>query len=244
MVQNELRKVVGGSMMHFVMHHVTMPRIQTNLQETTERIVFNGIPYRRYPNSPKLELRNYFICSKGKDNRVRRLHQAIWEHHNGPIPKGYHIHHKDGNTLNNDIANLECLSNKDHRRTHWTPEESERARKHAESIRPLAKEWHASETGREWHKKHARDVWDGMPIKKHTCSVCRNEFESRSNRAIVRFCGLNCKMQSFRNRKKGTLQKTCTRCSTPFATSPIQPSEYCSHSCATKSAWETRKSGN
>lgn len=227
--------------MRFVMHHVTMPRTRTDLQETTERIVFNKIPYRRYPNSPKLELRNYFICSKYKGMKVRRLHQAIWEHYNGPIPEGHHVHHKDGNTLNNDISNLECLSNKEHRRTHWTPEDAERARKMAEDARPLTKAWHASEEGLKWHSENGRKVWENMPSKTHVCTVCLEKFESRSNRAVVRFCGLNCKMQSFRDRKKGTLQKNCAHCDAVFATSSVQPSAYCSRSCATKSAWETRK---
>jgi len=33
-----------------------------------------------------------------------------------PIPAGHIIHHKDWDFANNDIANLECLSVKQHRR--------------------------------------------------------------------------------------------------------------------------------
>jgi len=46
------------------------------------------------------------------------LHQDVWEFHHGPIPTGYEIHHKSGNRLNNDIANLECLTPSAHAEKH------------------------------------------------------------------------------------------------------------------------------
>lgn len=41
-----------------------------------------------------------------------------WRKHKGPIPEGYQIHHKDGNTSNNDFSNLACLPTGDHQRLH------------------------------------------------------------------------------------------------------------------------------
>lgn len=41
-------------------------------------------------------------------------HRIVWENYNGKIPKGYVVHHKDGNRQNNDINNLELLSKLDH----------------------------------------------------------------------------------------------------------------------------------
>lgn len=35
------------------------------------------------------------------------------------IPKGYHVHHKDFNPLNNNLDNLELLTNSDHMKLHW-----------------------------------------------------------------------------------------------------------------------------
>lgn len=46
------------------------------------------------------------------------LHRYIWEKYNGPIPEGYVIHHKDHNKLNNDISNLEMISDREHRLEH------------------------------------------------------------------------------------------------------------------------------
>lgn len=43
-----------------------------------------------------------------------RIHRLIWECVNGEIPKGYDIHHIDGNKLNNSIYNLELIKNSEH----------------------------------------------------------------------------------------------------------------------------------
>jgi hypothetical protein len=47
-------------------------------------------------------------------------YRKIWEEHNQQkIPKGYHIHHIDGNHDNNDPLNLECLSAAEHWQRHY-----------------------------------------------------------------------------------------------------------------------------
>lgn len=46
------------------------------------------------------------------------VHRLIWEEHYGEIPEGYEIHHKDGDKHNNRIWNLECISNKEHKKRH------------------------------------------------------------------------------------------------------------------------------
>jgi hypothetical protein len=45
-------------------------------------------------------------------------YRKIYEQHHGKIPKGYHIHHKDGNRNNNSIENLVCLSPEEHFMVH------------------------------------------------------------------------------------------------------------------------------
>lgn len=47
------------------------------------------------------------------------LHRDVWEKNNGPIPKGYDIHHKDGDKSNNDIENLRIMLHSDHTRKHF-----------------------------------------------------------------------------------------------------------------------------
>lgn len=83
-----------------------------------ETIIHNGAAYYRYPNSSSASHRNYFICGSGKVRPRPMLHRVIWEEHNGPIPAGGLIHHKDENPLNNDPANLQLKSRSEHSRLH------------------------------------------------------------------------------------------------------------------------------
>lgn len=57
--------------------------------------------------------KKYFI-----NGRKASEHRLVWEKHNGPIPEGYVIHHKDGNGLNNSIDNLEMMTRSEHARYH------------------------------------------------------------------------------------------------------------------------------
>ena len=67
-------------------------------------ILFNGEKYTR---------RNTGYFGKTRGNR-NLLHRDVWEHHNGSIPDGWDIHHKDEDRENNKIGNLECLPKAEH----------------------------------------------------------------------------------------------------------------------------------
>lgn len=45
-------------------------------------------------------------------------HILVWEKHNGPIPKGYEIHHINYDRLDNRIKNLSCMPQIEHSRLH------------------------------------------------------------------------------------------------------------------------------
>ena len=47
-------------------------------------------------------------------------YRKIWEEYNNrKIPKGYHIHHIDGDRYNNDPSNLLCCSPEEHWQIHY-----------------------------------------------------------------------------------------------------------------------------
>lgn len=46
------------------------------------------------------------------------VHRAIWESHNGEIPTGYLVHHKNGDGLDNQLENLEMMTLAEHCRLH------------------------------------------------------------------------------------------------------------------------------
>lgn len=52
------------------------------------------------------------------DRRNQHIHILEWVKHNGEIPKGMIVHHKDENKMNWNISNLELLTRAEHIRKH------------------------------------------------------------------------------------------------------------------------------
>lgn len=50
-----------------------------------------------------------YYYSKLSDNKWVLTHRTIWEQANGPIPAKHVVRFIDGNTMNIDISNLECI---------------------------------------------------------------------------------------------------------------------------------------
>lgn len=155
-----------------------------------EVVIYAGARYRRYPESKHLHLRAYFQSS---NPRRGFLHRHKWEDAHGPIPDGYEIHHRDENTLNNEIDNLELVQTTWHRSYHLSKRsKTEEHKAHLESIRDLATEWHKSDEGREWHSGMAKRAWQKREPVQKTCLCCSGTFDtyfpSRAN-----FCGQNCR---------------------------------------------------
>ena len=69
------------------------------------------------PGGPLSEAHGYFL-TYDRQGKNCRIHRGCWEAYYGPIPKGYNIHHVDGNPLNNEIGNLACISHGEHTRLH------------------------------------------------------------------------------------------------------------------------------
>lgn len=181
----------------------------------------------------------YYKCTKsipGFNRKRPSLHQYTWFYYHGEIPKGYHVHHKDENKDNNDILNLELITQHKHLSDHMTPERRRRAAEQCDAIRDSTKEWHASEEGIAWHREHAMQMWEGKTAIKYTCSCCGNEFESiKSYPEGNTFCSNACKSKWRRNSGLDNEERTCTVCGKTFITSKYSKTKTCGGTCAFKS---------
>lgn len=59
-----------------------------------------------------------FCRGSRKNNKKTYEHRIVWEKYYGKIPKGYVIHHIDGNKLNNKIENLQLMLLSEHAKMH------------------------------------------------------------------------------------------------------------------------------
>jgi hypothetical protein len=177
----------------------------------------------------------YYLSSaviEGYKRRVR-LHVYIWEKLNGKIPKGYHVHHIDGNTQNNEPENLVLLSVSEHRKVHAETMPESRKEKIRENLLekavPASKEWHKSKEGHEWHVKHGIETMEAREQRTYICSYCGKEFSTTHiyGEKENTFCSNNCK-SAFR-RKSGVddIEKTCECCGGIYKGNKYQKSRYC-----------------
>ena len=99
-------------------NNITISDIKSTEKERTK---YKNHTYVRDPNSKNKTKRIYFRRkfydpTTGKI-RQELLHRVIWSDHNGPVPPGSIIRHKDGNPSNNEISNLECVNKQEHLKT-------------------------------------------------------------------------------------------------------------------------------
>lgn len=193
-------------------------------------IIFNDVIYRLMSNG------KYYLSQSTTNSgrkKAKGLHVAIWEYYNDKtVPIGCEIHHTDGNTLNNSIENLECLTTKQHAKTKNYAKQPE----HLSRIRKLSKEWHSSEEGIKWHREHAKDSIFKRTKITLVCKMCGKEFETVVHNA--RFCSHNCSVKWDYRAKTKEIFKNCVVCGKEFTakitTRHKEGKITCSKSCASK----------
>src|SRR3990167_1094369 len=200
----------------------------------SESIVFNGIVFRRYPEAKQDAYRRYYRPHGGHVKRgIQHIHQEIWKSHYGPIPDGCHIHHKDGDFLNNDISNLECVSSEKHHKVHGERGDyaTTKALQHLAKIRHLTVAWHQSAEGKEWHRRHAKQHGFGKAIRR--CAICSecgkdycHEYVGKS-----KFCSGKCSLRSRRKSKIDNENRICATCGKVFSVSRYAKQKNCSRAC-------------
>jgi hypothetical protein len=202
-----------------------------------ESVIFNGIEFRRYPDSKRTSDRNYFRPHAGHIRAgTKALHVEIWKSIHGPVPPGHHVHHIDENPGNNDPSNLECLPGHDHLSLHTKGKHRDPA--HMARIIEMAKTWHRSEEGRAWHRKQARKTISRLMEARATyiCRGCGKEFQG----CILGrhfYCNVNCKQRASYQKNLGAESRICAVCGKPFMAHKHSVTKTCSRSCGTRLRW-------
>lgn len=204
----------------------------------SESIRFNGIIFRRYPDSPNWADSQYYTPGIADRQRgVGRLHEEVWKQAYGPIPEGREIHHADYNPDNNELDNLACLTIAEHKEAHRdrgrvrarTPE----YQAHLERIRPLTAEWHRSEGGRAWHREHAaKQRFGHVEPYAGTCEQCGVSYETRRPSGGGRFCSNKCKTAWRYASGIDNEQRACAHCGAEFTINRYSPQRCCGRTCS------------
>lgn len=196
-----------------------------------DEVEFNGITFRRYPESDNRSDRSYYRPSGDYiEEGVEALHREVWKHHHGEIPDDHLIHHKDGDPTNNDIENLECITYAEHVDRHpgmgLSPSDIQAGIE-------AAKSWHASDEGREWHSDHWADsLAKAFTEVEKQCDQCGGEFTDRSAQGAGRFCSNACKAKARRERGDDDEERICEICRQPFTVNKYQSTSTCSRRCS------------
>lgn len=187
----------------------------------------DGISFRRDKKT------GYYLSSRKIGKRKVRLHVYVWTRSHGSVPKGYHVHHIDGDKKNNEPENLCILEGHEHISQHManlTPERVAWAKQNLlDNAVPKAKEWHASEKGREWHRQHGVEVYAKREEREYICTNCGNAFKTTKYYAkgANTFCSNKCKSAYRRASGVDDVEKVCEMCGEKYIANKYTITKYC-----------------
>ncbi len=169
---------------------------------------------------------------------TERLHRRIWKNHFGEIPHNYHIHHKNGDTTDNRIENLECISKKDHHRMHFDKEKQLKIL-HSPENKKKAQKGRNTNASRKKQSEKSKKQWENRkPIEK-VCVICSIKFLTK-NFTGTKYCGQRCRSMS--QYRRDQILVDCVICQKKFYTfKKKNHSITCSPSCSAKYAGMKRR---
>lgn len=176
----------------------------------------------------------FYLCGGYFQHKGKALHREVWTKAHGPVPDGFEVHHRDHDSSNNSLGNLELLEGKKHASLHAsTPENRKRALEQLPAARELAKEWHQSEEGREWHKEHYSKTADALHAREErTCEECGTVFLGLVGKPERnRFCSNKCKTKWRYKSGVDNEERTCQVCGKAFMINKYWTTKTCSRSC-------------
>ena len=180
-----------------------------------EEIWFDGKRFTRFGN--------YWRSSR------KFLHRAIWEFHNGPVPRGYHVHHTDGNRDNNTIENLEAVEGRQHLSEHHKGH----GRRPDAALAALPA-WRMSEEGKRVMRRRGQlNAHYMQATASFVCEHCNKGFVT-TNTGANRFCSNSCKSAWRRASGADDVERSCKCCGMAFSVNRYSKAQCCSKSCGRK----------
>lgn len=171
----------------------------------SEVIIYKGIRFYRYPNSKTLAARYYFRPSiRDIQNGYDSLHRELWKDWFGKIPKGYVIHHKDENPLNNKLRNFELKKIGSHSSEHNIKKWSKKSKADKKKLLLKTwignKKWHKTKEAHEHHKLIQKLSIASYKARKRefSCVFCNELFITKSNATLVKYCSWGCNYRHLR----------------------------------------------
>ena len=197
--------------------------------ENRDVAVLDGYKFRRDKKT------GYYLSSRKIDGRRKRLHVYIWEKENGRVPDGHHIHHINENKNDNEISNLKLLVEREHLSLHAKEQMEiagkEELNRRLDHARIKASEWHASEEGHEWHKKHYEAMKTSLHKERELiCEQCGKTYKTTAG-GNSRFCSNNCKTKWRRQAGLDDEIRKCEYCGKEFKVNKYAKKKYCSYEC-------------
>lgn len=194
-------------------------------------LFYNGFWYYKYPES-KSYTTKYYYYRQDNNKKVIFLHKVIYQEYFGEIPKGYHIHHIDGNCVNNHITNLEALSPSEHSKIH-----SQKQKENLKKFRCLfcGKEYEAFFNGtNKFCSISCKDKYrrrSGVDNTEDICIICGSTFTHNKKNKIAT-CSQKC--HTILTNKKREVKCICKHCG----------KEYIGHTTNVENKWCSKSCGN
>lgn len=194
-------------------------------------VTIDGFKFYRNPESKSHHGRTYYVPSKAGRAACGHtsLHRYLWAKANGPIPDGFVIHHRDKNSSNNSLTNLECINTAAHGKIHG-PDRGESNRQNIKLARAGANAWHSSKDGLEWHRAQSAKFWAAREANiKSQCVICGAECLAFLR--AKKFCSAKCKGKYGETIRKDFEIRGCPACKVGYRVKRSSPQKCCSRSC-------------
>jgi hypothetical protein len=165
------------------------------------------------------------------------MHRIVWAHHNGPIPRGWQVHHVDHDPANNAIENLALHDGGEHAVYHY--HEGGHLKPYAskewlDQIRYLAADARRTPEGRAKMSAAAKRGWELAEYETRVCTYCGKDYRGRVNADRRGFCGMSCQGMARKASGVDDIDRTCICCGAAFRSNKYTGGKSCSRSCAGK----------